>query len=372
MYLWAARSVDPATFGQVVAAIALGTVGAGFIDFGSNALWVREVASGRLSEAALGERSVGKVAVAFALSLLWAAITVVVIGSEFLWVAAPIALSLVINQVSQVPLRGAALGERVGLSVLTDRTVAIVTFTALCLLGFEPVAVLWLCLALGSLSASVMGRLMTPQQFRPKVRWRRTNPWRESTFYGVSGLATSAQSLDLPILAAVGGGVPAGIYGSVSRWTQPMGLLAAAFSSASAPFVARSSDARAAWVVLRKGLWLPATAIVLAIAIFVLAPWLVDFLLGNGYAEASGVLQILAMVSIASILSQPLLVGMQSLGRDRFVAIVFGSTVVVQLSAVLVLAVPYGALGAAWASFGAQVILLVALLAGAIGEFNRR
>ena len=64
IYVVAARDSAPAQYGLIVAAIALGVVAAGFLDFGTNTLWVRELATGRMSAEQFGARLLGKLLIA--------------------------------------------------------------------------------------------------------------------------------------------------------------------------------------------------------------------------------------------------------------------------------------------------------------------
>lgn len=116
---------------------------------------------------------------------------------------------------------------------------------------------------------------------------------------------------------------------------------------------------------------MPVAAIVLALTVFALAPWIVDLLLGQTYEGSAAVLRVLALVSVASIISQPLVVALQSLRHDGFVALALSLSVLAQLGLVAVLAHREGALGAALASLTIQVLLLVALLVKVSAEYKR-
>lgn len=371
IYLFAARGSEPKELGLAIAAIALGTSAAGFIDFGTNSHWVREIARGRMDLIELGRRLGGKLAIASALGALWAAVTIAYAPSSHLWVAAPIMLALLANQTLQVPLRGVARGELVAIVIVADRAVAFLIFFALTLFGADPTTVLWIALTGGSLAAAVVGWALAAKDHRPMPAIHfKTNPWTDSGYFGVAGLANSAQALDLPLLSLVGGATSAGLYGAVSRWTQPMSLLATAFSSASAPFVARSRNILLAWEHLRRGLWMPLSAIGLSLFVFFCAPWIVPLLLGDSYVGSVDVLRILALVSIPSIICQPVVVALQALGRDRYVAFAMSGAVVLQLGLVAILGGVLGAFGAAIASLAVQVVLLIVFAAAILAEYR--
>jgi O-antigen/teichoic acid export membrane protein len=372
IYLLAARESGPSEFGLVVAAIAVGSTAVGFVDFGTNSHWAREIARGNMEPRELGHRVTTKVFVALLLSLGWSVSMAVLFPHSGLWIAGPVLMAQLLNQTSQVSLRGTARGELVALTILIDRAVAIVTFFGVCFLGGKATDGLWIAIVAGSLSAAVAGHIATERARRPIAALPLIiNPWRGAGYFGITQLANSAQSLDLPLLTFVGGPLAGGLLGAVSRWTQPMGLLASAFSSAAAPFVAGTEDILGAWEHLRKGIWMPACAIVLSLSIFAFAPLIVPLLLGNAYQGSVNVLRVLALVSIPSIISQPAMVALQSLGMDRYVARVMTSAIVLQLALVVILGAAYGALGAAFASLIVQCGIL-AMFAHVISNEVRR
>jgi O-antigen/teichoic acid export membrane protein len=372
VYLLAARDADPAAFGLVVAAIGLGTAAVGFVDFGTNSFWVREGARATLGADVLRQRMATKTAISFAVAFVWTAVTASFFAESQVWIAGPVLLGMLMSQTLQVPLRSASRIEVVAACILADRAVAIVSFLLLTLAGLEAIDVLWVSLVLGSLCSSGLLLALTPRQQRISLSdLRLSNPWRGSRYFGLSTLANSAQSLDVTLLTAVSGSVSAGIFGAVSRWTQPMGLLAAAFSSVIAPVAARARSLDAAWPEIRRAVWMPAGAVAAAAVVFVAAPTVVELLLGPAYADSAIVLRYLALASIASIIGQPIMVVLQALGRDRFAAAAMAMTVVIQLVLILLLAPSSGALGAAVASAAAQALLVVVLLIGLWSEIRR-
>lgn len=371
LYLLAARGVAPSEFGATVAGIALGTAAAGFIDFGTNNHWTRELARQTMTRDVFAGRLVSKVMIALIAAVIWCILTAVLIPGSHVWIAGPVAVALVANQAYQVPLRSAARGELVACVIIADRVFASVVFFVLFVAGVATPTALWMALAVGSVGAAVFGWRLTPAENRSR-RARLRFPWRDAHYFGLTVVATSAQSLDLTLLSTVAGSASAGVYGAVSRWTQPMSLLAAAFSSALSPYAARSSDLRSTWREVRRAMWMPLAAICLALVVFFAAPFVVDLLLGGAYEGSAGVLQVLALVVIPSIICQPLVVVLQAMRRDRFVAIVMLLAALGQLILVAVLAREAGALGAAHAALISQLFILVALGAGTFRLRERR
>ena len=369
MYIGAARSASPAQFGFVVAAVAIGNAAVGFLDFGTNALWVRELARGKLAQQRLGHAALSKLLIGLALGVLWVPLTFVLLPRSVYWIAAPIALALLANQTMQVSLRGIGRADLVAWSILTDRVIGGSVLTGLFLIGLPPFTTLWIALSAGSMGAALMAWKLTPQAARPIFRkFRFVNPWSGSHFYGLTGLATSAQSLDLAVMTAVGGPVIAGTYGAVNRWTQPLGLLVGAFSSASIPFVAQSSSWKDAWLHVRKGMWLPIAAILASIMVAAFSSPIVDVLIGPEYKNSASVLRILALATIPGIVNQPVSVFLQSMGLDRPVAIIMGANVIIVLVLIAVFVPIAGAIGAAIAALVTQTAVAIALVLVAVGS----
>lgn len=362
LYIWAARTAGPEMFGLLVAAISMGAAAAGFLDFGTNSYWARELATRRMEVGELGQRMAAKLAVAGVLSILWVLAFLCLFPTKYLWVAAAVGFSTVLNQSSQVGLRGIARGDLVSVSILCDRVVALAIFSALSLFGISVLHSLWLSLTAGSLAAAACGWILTPRAARPRLQLRTsTNPWASARHYGLANVAVSSQSLDMPILTAMAGPAAAGIYGAVSRWTQPMSLLANAFSTAAAPHMARAGSGAEAWQQVKRSVWMLAVAIGICCGMVAAAPFLVDVLMGDQFEQSIVVLQVLAIGMIPAIVNQPLFVFLQARGMDKPVSVMVGSTVLLQLLSVAVLSSSMGAFGAVIASALAQVILLIGL-----------
>jgi O-antigen/teichoic acid export membrane protein len=340
----------------------MGAAAAGFLDFGTNSYWARELATRRMEVGELGQRMAAKLAVAGVLSILWVLAFLCLFPTKYLWVAAAVGFSTVLNQSSQVGLRGIARGDLVSVSILCDRVVALAIFSALSLFGVSVLHSLWLSLTAGSLAAAACGWILTPRAARPRLQLRKsTNPWASARHYGLANVAVSSQSLDMPILTAMAGPAAAGIYGAVSRWTQPMSLLANAFSTAAAPHMARAGSGAEAWQQVKRSVWMLAVAIGICCGMVAAAPFLVDVLMGDQFEQSIVVLQVLAIGMIPAIVNQPLFVFLQARGMDKPVSVMVGSTVLLQLLSVAVLSSSMGAFGAVIASALAQVILLIGL-----------
>lgn len=362
LYILSARSSAPSDFGLVVAAIALGTTAVGVLDFGTNSFWTREVASGRLNPRELGKRLASKLFYAAIVLSAWTIITFTWVPSTSLWMAGPVAMSLLGSQSFQVPLRGLGRGDLIAAAVLIEKVATAAVFFLLLAFGTEPISALWSSLFLGGLSSALLCWQLTPKRNRPPLILRRgTNPWTASGHYGIATVALTAQSLDVPILTVFGGASAAGVYAAVSRWTQPMSLLAGAFSSASAPHIAKAHSAHEAWQSAKKSIWLLWVAVGLCVTIAVIAPTIVDTLIGSSYVGAGDVLRVLAVSTVFAIANQPLYVFLQARGFDRPIAMITIMSVLLQLVLVAVLSNSMHGVGAAFALLFTQILLLAAM-----------
>lgn len=371
LYIWTARNELPESFGPVVAAIAIGTTLAGFIDFGSNSFWVRELATGRMHHTALGTLMGNKAFVCILVCLTWGGSFFAVIPHMQLWIAAPIAFSLVMSQSFVVPLRAAGRSDLVAATLVADRIVAVSVFAILLFSGAEAAVALWISMTVGPLAAAALSRWGFTGQVRPVLRLDvRANLWRGAGHYGLSSAAVGAQSLDVSILSAIAGPAAAGLYGAVNRWTQPMTLLAGAFAASSAPCVAKAGSWRKAWPKVRRSAGLLFIAITTCLTVAFYADTIVTLLVGAAYVGSGEVLKILALGTVGAVLNLPLAAFLQALGHDKIVSGIISSGVALQLILVSTLSLEYGALGASIA-FGVLQALILVLLSFAAAHSRR-
>lgn len=363
MFILAARSMSPADLGEVATALAIGTLLAGLLDFGTNSYWVRQLTSRRMSMSDLAPFRTGKLMSVVVVTTTFGVGAWAFVPSDA-WVAAPVAALLALAQSNQAILRAEARSHLVALSLLIDRVVALATFLVLQSALELPVGdSLWLAVCFGTLGGSLASRLLSTRGSRPAFdirvpRW----PYTHSRHYGVASLASSAQSLDLLLISTLAGSAAAGVFSAVNRWTAPLGLLVTAFAQAAVPFVAAAVSWREVWPVIRRVLWMPLSAIGGCVAIAFSAPLIVPILLGEDYAPSSTILQVLAIAVIPAIVSQPALAFLQARGHDRATGRILAIIVALQLVAICIGAYWFSALGAAVAILLGQAAMALNLL----------
>ena len=372
VYALAARAVLPSQFGEVTTAIALGLTLAGLVDFGSNSYWVREGAAGRMSASETATRAWAKLFVSTVGAAVVYSLVTPIAGWRFALTVALILVATATSQIAYMGLSRVLMSAHLALCILIERTT---TFVAYLMIDGRGLGLLALPLSLlgGAAAGATLAFALTPSAQRLDWRrWRWCWPWRGTASYGAASLASSTQSLEIQAIALFGGPYAAGIYTSVNRWTQPMGLLASAFASASMPFVAEAPTWVAIWPRIRRMLWLPLVAMVAASVVALSAPLVVPLILGQQYVGAVPVLQILAVGTVAGVANQILSVFLQARNADRAVGIALVTVAVLQLTLVATFVSLGGPVGAAWASAGLQFLTFVWLAGITLRRSERR
>lgn len=342
--VFVARASTPTVFGTAMSAVALALTLTALLDFGVTAQAVRQYANGAWQPSEVQRRLGSKVATVLVASSVALLLSVIVGPSDIYMVVPAIAVGAVIGQVFKVPLQAAAKSQFTGFALIGDRVV--LTLTTAILWASDVVAPST-ALAIGFVTGPLAGALisygLTPSEWRVRPTFSLAHPWRGSRNFGLFGLAVSAQSLDLPVLALLAGPHAAGQYAAVQRWIAPMNLVTNAVSGTAVPFVAAAQSHRQASEVLRGSYKLLAFAALACLAVAVSAPWLTTWVLGDMYAGSSSVLQLLALSTTLAIFTQPMAMFLMSRGRDAHVAAITVAGVAMQFMLLAVLAGPFAA-----------------------------
>lgn len=360
LYILTARSMQPAEFGVVATAIALGLAGAAFADLGAGSYWIRELASGRVALPDLYSKMLSRLLYASAIALL--VICLAMLTEPQFAAAGVLLLSRTTLLTMFVPLRAARKADLVGWLTILGRVVSVLAFFALMYFGAALGVALWVSLAIGDVALVAYMGITAHSQFDWKS-FSLSNPWSGAKWYSLSALSVSAQQLDLPLVGAFAGAGAAGIYGGVNRWIQPMLLAISAFASSAAPFLALESDQQAVRRQVMRASWILIFSIIISISAIWAAPWLVSVLLGDAFASSSVVLRWLAGAMIINTFTQPLIVALQSKKHDRMAAFLLLISVASHLLIVVVFAPTLGATSAGIGMFTSQLLQFVGALA---------
>ncbi|MFZ4810213.1 MAG: hypothetical protein ACOYL9_02605 [Ilumatobacteraceae bacterium] len=345
--------------GVYAAAMALGSIA----DFGASALRLRQIASGGAHPALVpwlltrafwhGVMVVALAAVAVPLThSLLSPLTVILLCAQVL------TMNFAVGAAADVRgVRSPLFAEGF---VLAGNVLVIVTALAA---PDSRVLELTAAAAMTSwlLTAALALIALPPSSRRLEKPDRRLNPWRGSFNFGLGSLAVAISGLSVPVVALVAGSADAAQLGAVSRWHQPITLLAAGTSAFLAPrFAAAITDTDAVHMLrsIRLHLMLGVAG---SLALFLVAPVLVQVLLTEEYGASVMLLRLYALAAVPVLLGQPLIVLLSARGHDRFVGRLFLLATSVGLAATALFAAAFGASAAPIAALAVSSFLMIRL-----------
>lgn len=372
--LLVARGTAVAAFGQVMTVIAVTTVASNLLNFGSNALVVREMSSGRFDAAEFASRFGGKILAALSISLVPLGIAVIDKGSERLLMGGGLLLvALTASQMSLTPVSASQQFGRLSLVIILDKAMALCCVLTLHRAGIRSPDALPFALAAGASVSCLLAIVSWSSSLHGSLgsllrgRIRLTNPWSGGIHIGVSSTLLALTQADVAVLNIIAGGHAAGLYSGVNRWTQPMNLVASSYAQAHYPEASAAGSSSTAWREMARGRWLLVPLLAGVGAIWFSAPSLVVWLLGEQYAASANVLRFLALGTVPGAVNQILYAFLNARRHERSAAQAVAVSVVLQFVALSALATYLGANGAAIAYCLVQVIMLVIL-----GRTSRR
>lgn len=356
----------PSEFGAIAIALGAGGFLAGIMDFGFTAFSVRELAAGRMSYPIYWLKLAMKIS--FVAGIAGIALIGMLFSSPSLGVTiAIVAIGRTVVMGVNAPLTAEQKFSHVATVLVAERTVAL-GFFLICwfALPSEIIPGFWFATALGSAAAGIFGLAFGYCSRQLPKGWSAKSPWTGVAGYGAFSLALSGSMLDVVLLGLCGGSLQAGLYGAVSRWTQPVMLMSQAFSSAIAPTVGSASSSRAAFEAVRSYLWIPTVGLFACLTLVIFSPVAVPLLIGEDYLGSGPVLVTLAIGAGAVLINQPLATFLQYRGHDRLVGAAFAATVLFHLLFVLVASKSFGAFGTAVSYASSQAALMAILGVAAV------
>jgi O-antigen/teichoic acid export membrane protein len=364
----AQRQLGPAAFGQLIYALALGTVLAPLTDLGVQLTMTQQIA-GTPSEA----RTISGAGLSLKLVLGVGACLVMAAASQ----TRPEEVRLATFGLGLAMIAG-SFGEFFGHTfrglqrVETDAALTLLTRVVTATLG------LWLLaagaglagVALAYLTGGVAGAIsgwwwLRRRFFTPSLSFQ-TNLWGRVARHalplgGAIVLSIAYTRTAVFVLDRVQGAAAVGIYGVALKLTEPLAILPAAVLAAVFPaVVSRRVAGDLAGERLRSSstLLLAGCGAVVAAVGVTAGPWLLDVLYGTQYAGAVAPFQVLAIAALFTFVNYALthFVIASDLQR-RYLA--FTATVfVVNLGLCLWLIPRFGPLGAAWSVVLSETVLL--------------
>jgi len=358
---------------MVVTAISVSIAAVGLYDFGSSALWMREIARPQPQVTDLAQRFWTKFGLAAVLGVIASCVVAIGHGGAWLYPVVWLAVASNASLSLQAFARGHLRADLTAVATVTERTINIIAMMALLWAGYPALYGLPVALLVGSLGGLLVLWWVLPAPLHPAPPTRTIRfPWTGAGHFGAASIAVSLQTFDVAVLNTFGGAGAAGVYGSVSRWTQPMAMLSNAFTSTASAFFASAPSAREAVARARRASWLLLAATAGSVVVAILSPWLVPLLLGDDYVSSVAVLQLLAVGTAMAVWSQPTAALLQARGHDQRVAMVRLSASIAFLVSIAVVAPTAGAVGAAWSFVGLQMVNLTALALLVLHLMRRR
>lgn len=187
----------------------------------------------------------------------------------------------------------------------------------------------------------------------------RMNPWQGSSRFGLFGIAVTLQGLDVAIISGIAGSAAAGELAAVSKWEQPIALMAGAYSAHAFPTLSSALSHRSAIRSLRPFSALLALGTTLVLGAILIAPWLVSAFLGGRYAGSVSLLRFSLLGSLLVLVAQPFAALLQARDQEHDVAIATIVAKLLAVSAVLLLAGHVGAVVSPLAAGLSNAVLAV-------------
>lgn len=164
---------------------------------------------------------------------------------------------------------------------------------------------------------------------------------------GASSAITQIQILDINLLALKIGTSAASPYVLITRWTNVIGIFTNVFSQAIAPIVAKKNLTKDDILEISKNSYLIILSLLFCILVAFQADNLVNFFLGDNYANTGEILKVLALATVFSTVAQPLSTILQNRQNPWKVTFVLFVGVLIQFVYILLFASDVGALAAA-------------------------
>lgn len=316
-----ARRTTPSVFGAFIALYGVSTAVGGLIDFGSSSRITIDLAQGANRSKFLpwlARRSALQVPMIVALCA-------VALGFADKRLPTVCVIFLCLQAITVAIAHGTLGAVRVLLSpVLSEWMVFAGNMLTLVTVIVAPAGQLLTCTAVAAATSWLVCSAIALWSIRglvlPWVAAARSNPWRGSASFGFASLAVVMQGFILVVVERTASTDQAGSLGAVQKWTQPISLIALAYSGFLFPSLASALTDRAAIRLMRTLVAIFAFGAAVGAVIVVIAPEMVRILLGPEYAHAVHVLRLLIIVSLPELVVQPLSILLQARGLDRSVA----------------------------------------------------
>ena len=363
LVLLLARSVRPATYGLVTAALGAATVSLDIADMGLSSWLVIQLQNAPRDVSAtvqgvLHLKTIMSAVVALALlggfALLLGPVKYLTVAALALWV-----LPAARQQTQLAALRAQHRSAAAGGCQAVSRWCALLIF--LCSTIIDPSAsATAFCVAIAV--GETIGVISTSRILARSAQRKGSGGglgWRillESRHLAFAGFFSDLQLADTAIVAAGGGALAAGMYALPARLTGPLGLLSTAVSQRVLPMSASGRMSRKSLMLLAVVL-----AVLSALIALPLLAWsrpIIRLIGGSQYEMAVEPLRLFAIAMVPASVNQLLAAWLQGTGSRRYVSMVVGAFTCVELPSIWWSSRLFGAVGACWVFLALQTIVV--------------
>lgn len=367
----AARSVDPESFGLYVVMYAVALLAAALWDLGVSVVVSREVGASRVTPpAALRRGALLRIlalpvwAVAFGGGAALVALRTTPSPSVLLAFAVA-SLGAGAAVLAAAALRGAQRFAAASASQASGKwATALLSLAVLVAVDDDRVVWLGASFAVGEVVGAVLAALPVVSRRVEDAAFRArdtTITLRDSLPFAANAVMSMVYNrFDVVLVGVLTSVEVAGLYGAASRSQDALYLIPAALGAVALPMLSRAvamSGAQAAQPIIRY-LWkmglivaVPVTAVVI-----LAAAEIVPLLLGDAYRGSVAPLRVLVLFLPLAVIQAPILAGLAAIGEGRMTTLVIGVTLISAVILQLTLVPLFGAVGAAMASLGRDVV----------------
>jgi len=359
-YVFAARSMGPASLGLVATCFAIGAIGSTVFDLGLTSYQVREIAAGHLSMVRARSLTGAKRRAVPILVVPSMVASVLIMPAPLEGVVLGLAGWAVWEaQTANSLLRAMEKFSKAASAQLVGRLTGLVSTVALLFVG-RPELALSLGLVGGFLTEALLDRVfLGANPARPTSQSDLLAVQRRTVSFGLVALAGVGQQLDTPVVTAGGGAATGGIYAGAGRLLGPLLFLSTSLALVGPPWLARAQhDPEALRAEERR---IRRVALVLCLGPLLAAtvgPVLIPWILGAAFVESGWAFSTLAIGAAFSTINQGMAIILQNRGHERSVGRAIGIGLISGLVTSYLLA---AAGGPVWAAVGFTVSQLYIL-----------
>lgn len=297
------------------------------------------------------------------------AVVVLLCAAAISWnilVFVPLAIWLAAEKNCEVWLSVAVADHDARLNVLIlvgRRAAALGLMLGFLVLAANPALSFSLAQAISSTVAAVVAQRIIRRRLPPSFSWTVRELLGETRAYWVHTIATQIRNLDSALTAMVAGPYQAGLYSVASRLTNPLRILPTSLVAVVIPQISRDEGRVSRSTRLLLGLTVLGMAVLYA-SIALLAPYIVPAVLGDDYLQSVLPIQIVCFGLMFGVTASILAGVLQAKGYGRLVGVASVTTSIFVVTALLLLASVWGAVGAALALASAFLLQTAVMSAG--------